>query len=101
MLHVNSHKNFMLELWILHILKLHRKTVLQLTPSSDTPASGTPIFFSTWYGGQLLEKEEEKKRHGCWIFQLTVYLFVTDFFNQIFFSTNFALDNALLSLNIP
>ena len=39
------HKNFIFEL---RIVKLHRKMILQQTPSSDTPTSGThpPHFFS-------------------------------------------------------
>ena len=36
MLHVCSHKNFVLEL---QIVKLHRKIILQQTPASDTPTS--------------------------------------------------------------
>ena len=40
---VYSHKNVMVQL---RIFKLHRKMVLQQTPSSDTPTSGAPIFFS-------------------------------------------------------
>ena len=51
MLHVYSHENAMLELWIfkLHILKLNRKTILQQAPYSDTPTSGTPISFSFFF----------------------------------------------------
>ena len=56
-------KKFMLELK-LHILKLHRKAILQQTPSSDTPTSGMahPPVFSTCYGGQLLKKKKEEKK---------------------------------------
>ena len=35
--YVYSHKNFIFEL---RIVKLHRKMILQQTPSSDTPTSG-------------------------------------------------------------
>ena len=47
----------------LHILKLHRKTILQQTPYSDTTTSGTPIsfFFSTWYGGHAWGGGKKKK----------------------------------------
>ena len=37
--HVYSHENFMLKL---RVFKLHTKMILQQTPSSDTPTSGTP-----------------------------------------------------------
>ena len=52
MLHIYSHENFMLKFWIfkLYILKLHRKTILQQIPSSDTPTSGTFILLGMAVG---------------------------------------------------
>ena len=71
-----SHANFMLDLWI---LKLHRKTILQQTPSSDTPTSGKPFFFfPPWYGGRLLEKKNKKKTPfiiHCWSSMYRLQLF--------------------------
>ena len=57
MLHVYSQEKFMLELRILDILKLHRKTVLQQTHSSDTPTSGTPFFFYLVWRSALNKKK--------------------------------------------
>ena len=54
----------MLDLWIfiLHFLKLHRKTILQQTPSSDTLTSGTPISIVFFFLlGMAVTLEEKKK----------------------------------------
>ena len=64
MLHVYSHKNFIFDV---RIIKFHRMMILQQTPSSDTPTSGTHplhLFFSTWYVGRLLVNKIKSNRYS-------------------------------------
>ena len=60
--HVYSHENFMLALrnCNFHILKLHRKTILQQISSSDKLTLGTPTSFFYLVWQSALEKTKTK-----------------------------------------
>ena len=86
MLHAYSHDNFMLEL---RIVKLHRKTILQQTPSSDTPTSAAPIsFFLIWYGGHRVKKKFFLRAITSYICKIDIpYLYLWSTLYPIFYNT--------------